>query len=187
VYGTITMGALLAAESARGESFRRTVEASVLALGLVWAAHAYAAVLGHRLARPGTRTPTDEDSSQPTASRAAPNGPGATEDHPKPGPVNELAGQPPLSAAELGRLLGHEFAVLKGGVAPLLALFLSWAAGASLATAITATLWTCAGTLIAAELIAGLRTSAGAPTIALHMATGASLGAGLLALRAILH
>jgi hypothetical protein len=50
IYGTITIGALLAAESARQETYSETVGAAVLALSLFWLAHAYSRLLGDRLA-----------------------------------------------------------------------------------------------------------------------------------------
>ncbi len=49
VYGTITVGALLAAESAKGETYPETVGAVVLALLLYWLAHAYSEFTEHRL------------------------------------------------------------------------------------------------------------------------------------------
>ncbi len=42
VYGTITIGALLAAESAQRETYASTLEAVVVALTLYWLAHSYA-------------------------------------------------------------------------------------------------------------------------------------------------
>jgi membrane protein YqaA with SNARE-associated domain len=42
VYGTITIGALLAAESAQRETFPRTLGAVLIALTLYWLAHSYA-------------------------------------------------------------------------------------------------------------------------------------------------
>lgn len=49
VYGTITVGALLAAESARAETYLETVAAVLLALLLLWLAHTYAEFTGRRL------------------------------------------------------------------------------------------------------------------------------------------
>jgi hypothetical protein len=49
IYGVIVIGALLAAESGRHESYPDTLGAVVIALCLYWLAHAYADVLGHRL------------------------------------------------------------------------------------------------------------------------------------------
>jgi hypothetical protein len=50
VYGAITVGALLAAESGRHESYLDTVGSAALALALYWFAHSYAGLLGRRLA-----------------------------------------------------------------------------------------------------------------------------------------
>jgi hypothetical protein len=49
VYGTIAVGALLAAESARRETYVKTVAAVVITLVLYWLAHAYAEFTGERL------------------------------------------------------------------------------------------------------------------------------------------
>jgi hypothetical protein len=50
IYGTIAVGAVLAAESTRRETFADTIEATTLILGLYWLAHTYATVVGRRLA-----------------------------------------------------------------------------------------------------------------------------------------
>ena len=49
VYGTLAVGAVLAAESTRRETFADTVVATVLVLALYWVAHTYATVVGRRL------------------------------------------------------------------------------------------------------------------------------------------
>ncbi|HET9102586.1 MAG TPA: hypothetical protein VFN55_04480 [Solirubrobacteraceae bacterium] len=49
VYGTVTVAALLAAESARQETYIRTVGSVLITLVLYWLAHAYAEYAGHRL------------------------------------------------------------------------------------------------------------------------------------------
>jgi hypothetical protein len=49
VYGTITVGALLAAESAQRETYLETVAAVLIALVLYWLAHSYAEFTGRRL------------------------------------------------------------------------------------------------------------------------------------------
>jgi hypothetical protein len=56
VYGVVVIGALLAAESGIHESYLDTVVSALLALGVYWLAHAYASVLGRRLAVPGRLT-----------------------------------------------------------------------------------------------------------------------------------
>jgi hypothetical protein len=49
VYGTIAVGAVLAAESTRRDTFPDTIWATVLILVLYWIAHTYADVTGDRL------------------------------------------------------------------------------------------------------------------------------------------
>ncbi len=49
VYGTITVGALLAAESSQRETYLETISAVILALVLYWIAHSYAGFAGGRL------------------------------------------------------------------------------------------------------------------------------------------
>lgn len=49
VYGVIVIGALLAGESGRHESYPDTLSSAALAAALYWLAHAYAGVLGRRL------------------------------------------------------------------------------------------------------------------------------------------
>jgi hypothetical protein len=49
VYGTIAVGALLAAESARRETYPKTLVAVGVTLLLYWLAHSYAEYTGHRL------------------------------------------------------------------------------------------------------------------------------------------
>src|ERR1700691_3295966 len=49
VYGIIVIGALLAAESGRHETYLDTVASAAIAAALYWFAHSYAEVLGGRL------------------------------------------------------------------------------------------------------------------------------------------
>lgn len=49
VYGIIVIGALLAAESGRHETYLDTIASTLLAAALYWVAHAYASLLGRRL------------------------------------------------------------------------------------------------------------------------------------------
>ena len=61
VYGTIAVGAVLAAEHTRNETFRATLEATVITLTLYWLAHAYASVVGHRFDRDDAGSLTARD------------------------------------------------------------------------------------------------------------------------------
>lgn len=53
VYGVLTVGALVAAESTRRETYAALIEASTLALVLYWLAHGYARYFSSRLEEPG--------------------------------------------------------------------------------------------------------------------------------------
>jgi hypothetical protein len=48
VYGTIAVGAVLAAEAPRHETFASTLEATLVTLALYWFAHTYARLTGRR-------------------------------------------------------------------------------------------------------------------------------------------
>jgi hypothetical protein len=56
VYGVVAIGALLAAESGAHDSYPDTVGSALIAVGIYWLAHAYASVLGQRLATAGRLT-----------------------------------------------------------------------------------------------------------------------------------
>jgi hypothetical protein len=57
VYGVIVIGALLAAESGRHETYPETIGSALIAACLYWLAHAYATVLGRRLSSGERLTP----------------------------------------------------------------------------------------------------------------------------------
>jgi hypothetical protein len=59
VYGTVTVGALLAAESGLRDTYPETVGSLAIAIVLYWFAHSYAEVLGLRLRRDETITWTE--------------------------------------------------------------------------------------------------------------------------------
>lgn len=57
VYGTVTVGAVLDAEGIKTETFAETVVGVTLAMVLLWLAHSYAQITGHRLAKGEQLTP----------------------------------------------------------------------------------------------------------------------------------
>jgi Na+-translocating ferredoxin:NAD+ oxidoreductase RnfA subunit len=59
IYGTVVVGALLATESARRETYLETVAAVALALLLYWLAHAYAEFTTRRIRGTAQPTPTE--------------------------------------------------------------------------------------------------------------------------------
>ncbi len=92
-----------------------------------------------------------------------------------------------LTAAALGRSLLHDWAIMRGGGGPLLALLICWVVGASQETAVTVAVWTTVGSLLAFELLAGLRARSRPAELLLEGCVGAAMGLGVLALRVILH
>jgi hypothetical protein len=146
VYGIIVIGALLAAESGRHESYLDTIASAAIAAALYWLAHAYADVLGHRLA-----------------------------EHER------------LTAPALARALAHDWAIMRGAALPLVVLAVAWAIGATQQSAVTAALWSAIVSLVAFELIAGIRAHASARELALEGAVGAAMGIAILALKIVLH
>ncbi|HXA55507.1 MAG TPA: hypothetical protein VNV37_11605 [Solirubrobacteraceae bacterium] len=146
VYGTITVGALLAAESSLRDTYPETIGAIVVALLVYWLAHSYAELLGTRIAA-GER----------------------------------------LTAAGLVQALVRDWAIVRGAGAPLLALLIAWAAGAGQETGVTVALWTCVVSLVAFELLAGVRARTRPAELALDLCVGAAMGFGVILLRVILH
>ncbi len=146
VYGTITAGALLAAEAGRRESLLDAVGAVVLAMALYWVAHAYADALGER-----------------------------------------LAGGRRLSVTQLGRHLVTASTFLRGGAIPIIVLLVSRASGAPTGTAVLAGLVAAAGTLLVLETISAARQRLNRTELLLQVSVGALLGAGVLAVRVVLH
>jgi hypothetical protein len=142
----IVVGALLAAESGRHESYPDMIGSTLIALGLYWLAHAYAELLGRRLA-------THEQ----------------------------------LTASALGDALLRDWAIVRGAAIPLLALLFTWALGAARETAVNAALWSSVASLIAFELLAGLRSKTTRSELALQGGVGIAMGVAILALKVLLH
>ena len=146
VYGIITVGALMAAESGHHESYADAVGSAFIATGLYWLLHAYSSVLGRRLATGGR-----------------------------------------LTASALSHSLTEEWAIVRGAAVPLIALLLAWAAGASQETGVTAALWSAVASLVAFELVAGIRSRATPRELALEVGVGMAMGGAILALKVLLH
>lgn len=92
-----------------------------------------------------------------------------------------------LTAGALGRALLHDWAIVRGAAIPLLALLLGWALGAGREAAVSAALWSTVAGLIAFELLAGVRSRATRPELALEVGVGVAMGVGILALKILLH
>jgi hypothetical protein len=98
-----------------------------------------------------------------------------------------LATHERLNAGALLRALAHDWALVRGAAVPLAVLAIAWVAGAAQQTAVTAALWSAAASLVAFELIAGVRARASARELALEGCVGAGMGIAILALKIILH
>jgi hypothetical protein len=92
-----------------------------------------------------------------------------------------------LRLAVLGRALRDEAAILLGAVPALLALMLCWTFGVALASGVEAALWTTVASLIAFELLAGIRARATPRELAFEAAIGATMGLAIIALKVLLH
>jgi hypothetical protein len=91
-----------------------------------------------------------------------------------------------LSLRLLWRRLAHERAIIEGASPPLVVLLIAWAAGATVGSAVTAALWTCAASVALLELLAGLRARLGVGELGLQVSTGLALGAAIVLLRVLL-
>jgi hypothetical protein len=92
-----------------------------------------------------------------------------------------------LSIVALGRALRDEATILMGSALPLLALLLCWAFGVALTTGVEAALWSSVGSLIAFELLAGIRARSTPRELVLEVGVGATMGLAIVALKVILH
>jgi hypothetical protein len=92
-----------------------------------------------------------------------------------------------LSITALGRALRDEATILMGSALPLLALLLCWAFSVALTTGVEAALWTSVGSLIAFELLAGIRARSTPRELVLEVGVGATMGLAIVALKVVLH
>ncbi|HTU85781.1 MAG TPA: hypothetical protein VMF57_09425 [Solirubrobacteraceae bacterium] len=91
----------------------------------------------------------------------------------------------PLTLEGLVHTMAGELPILAGAALPLLALLLAWATGAQLAAAVTAAIWTSAGTILVIEVVAGMRAEQSGRKFAVQATIGALLGLLIIALRLI--
>lgn len=81
----------------------------------------------------------------------------------------------------------HEAPILAGAAIPLLSLLVWWAAGAALTNAVSAAIWTAAGTIVLIELIAGIRAKLTGIELIAQTLVGAALGCLVIGLKLVLH
>jgi hypothetical protein len=96
------------------------------------------------------------------------------------------AGQP-FSLRGYLRLAVHELAVLLGALGPLIAVLACWAAGASLSTGITVSVWVAAGVIALTELALGLRSHLDGIDLVIQTTFGIAFGLIVIAMRVLLH
>jgi hypothetical protein len=146
IYGTMTVGALLAAESVGSETYLATVIAVLITLVIYWFAHSYAEFASERLKE-----------------------------------------REPLRLAPLARIMVRQVPILFGAAIPLVAVLICWAADTSLSTAVTAAVWTSAATVVAIEILAGVRADRTGRELMFQMMFGCLLGLLIIVLRLTLH
>lgn len=146
MYGTITVAALLAAESARHETYLETVGAVAAVMVLYWLAHSYATLMGRR-----------------------------------------IEGRERLQLRTIGQTAGHELPILTGAMLPLLAVLISWAAGARLTVAVSVGIWISVAMLLLIEVVAGISAKLSAVALVIQTVFGAVLGLLIIAIELIFH
>ena len=91
-----------------------------------------------------------------------------------------------LTLRALGRELVHDWAIVRGGAIPLLALVIAWLAGASQEGCVTAALRTAVVAIVVFELLADLRAKSTLGELLLKGAVGVTMGLAILAVKGIL-
>jgi hypothetical protein len=81
----------------------------------------------------------------------------------------------------------HELPIVEGSLIPFLVLLLTWAAGLTVETGVTAALWATAGTIVILEVAAGVRSGRGLRDLCLQTAAGVVIGLALISLKLVLH
>jgi hypothetical protein len=98
-----------------------------------------------------------------------------------------LTVQAALTPGALSRALASNWAVMRGAAIPLLVIVLGWIFGAGQQAAVNAALWSVVASLVAFELLAGIRSRATPGELALEVGAGAAMGIGVLAMKIVLH
>lgn len=93
----------------------------------------------------------------------------------------------PLNLRLLWRSCLYELPIVEGALVPVLVLLLTWAAGLTVTSGVTAALWTAAATIVVLEVAAGWRSRQGPRDILLQIGAGAFMGLALVGLKLLLH
>ncbi len=100
---------------------------------------------------------------------------------------DRLRSASPLSATVFWRSCLHELPIVEGGLIPVLALVVAWAAGASVTSAVTAAVWTTGASIVILEVVAGWRARLSPRRLWLQTGAGAVIGLAIVALKLVLH
>jgi hypothetical protein len=98
-----------------------------------------------------------------------------------------LEHQTPLSPGSFVRSLVRDLAIVRGASIPVAALLIASIFGASLASAVLIAVWTSALTVVAYEVVAGIRAGLRGRELVVQVCAGAVMGLAIIALRAVLH
>ncbi len=98
-----------------------------------------------------------------------------------------LSQQEHLTMGALRRALVRDWAIVRGACIPLLTLVVCWIVGASQTTAVNAAVWAAVASLIAFELLAGLRAGSTPRELVLEGSVGIAMGVAILALKSLAH
>src|SRR5947209_3654785 len=134
IYGDVTVGSIFAVETAQRETFAETLGAGLLALLMLWLAHAYA-----------------EDASRRWREGEA------------------------ITLGGLRHSMADELSILLGAAIPILALIFTWIFGAGLGAAIYAATWVSVVTVVALEVLVGVRAKDARSSLGLRVLLGVFL------------
>jgi hypothetical protein len=98
-----------------------------------------------------------------------------------------IATREQLSLGALRSAMAHDWGIVRGASIPLLTLVACGIAGASQTTAVNAAVWASVATLIAFELLAGIRADSAPKELALEGGVGVAMGVAILALKTLAH
>jgi hypothetical protein len=93
----------------------------------------------------------------------------------------------PLNVRLILRSCVHELPIIEGALIPVLALLVAWAAGATVASAVTAALWAAAVSIVFLEIAAGWLARLRPHDLWLQAGIGAVMGLAVIGLKLLLH
>jgi hypothetical protein len=100
---------------------------------------------------------------------------------------HRVSSSTPFELTDFAAAARHELAVIYGALAPLAALLVCWAVGASLGAGVTTAVWVSVTMIVATEIAIGVRTDLTGRELVAQTAIGALLGLMVIALRVLLH